>query len=125
MFHSIADALTARQRASGHLTDRQVAALLGTPESTYSRWRNGTMVPRDHEAIRLADFLGLDVESTYVLLARSRTHRSKGQQPPTGHEGETVSKKDFDGLRAQVDQLVALIDTLIAARSTDAPAAQR
>lgn len=122
---TLADALTARQRAAGHLTDREVAARIGTAESTYSRWRNGAMVPRDHEAPRLAAFLGLDLDQTYVLLARSRSHRAKVHVDAQHPDIETVSKADFDELRAKLDRLVASVETLLAERSGAAESAPR
>lgn len=125
MTTTLADALTARQRASGHLTDREVAALLGAPESTYSRWRNGAMVPRDQVAPRLAEFLGLDLDRTYVLLARSRAHRNKVQGELPQLDGETVSKADFENLRAQLERLTARVEALLATHSPEASSTAR
>lgn len=106
MYATLAEALTARQRSEGDLTDREVAELLSSRESTYSRWRNGDMVPRDHQAPRLAAYLGLSLDEMYALLGRSRSTRSG-----SAREG-FVSRSEFEQLKSTLDLVLERLDDL-------------
>ena len=112
VFATLSEALTARQRAVGYATDREAAAALGTRESTYSRWRNGAMVPRDHEAPRLAEFLGISLDETYSLLGKSRARRPIDADPDTGFATVRVSREEFDELKAVLALLVERVNAL-------------
>lgn len=115
VYSTLAEALTARQRSDGDRTDREVAELLGSRESTYSRWRNGAMVPRDQEAARLADYLGLSLDETYALLGRSRSARS-------GSPGEAlVSRSEFEQLKSTLDLVLQRLDALTTERRRGIP----
>ena len=55
------------RREALHLTQRQVADMLGIAESAYQRYEYGTNVPVVYTAIKLARALNASVEALFVI----------------------------------------------------------
>jgi ribosome-binding protein aMBF1 (putative translation factor) len=72
-FAQIADQV-ARQRAARNLSQRELAALVGTTQSAIARLEAGGRPPRIDTLIRIAE--ALDCELTVELRPRTRTDES-------------------------------------------------
>lgn len=108
MHRTLEEALTERQHAAGNPPDRVCAVALGVPESTYSRWKSGDMVPRDNKAEILAEYLEMEIDDVYSLLGRSRVTQP---DPP-------LTRAEYDTLMERFDELLRRLDDVIAPPSS-------
>jgi transcriptional regulator with XRE-family HTH domain len=68
--NAVADRLLAAIEAR-HLTDEEAAAYFGVTQSTFTRWKNGRVVPPLKRAAALAEFMAMDRAEVLALLADS------------------------------------------------------
>ncbi|MDE6850658.1 MAG: helix-turn-helix transcriptional regulator [Clostridia bacterium] len=62
MNFSFSDNRIAELREEQHLSQRQLAQLIGTSNANLSRWEQGLIVPSVLECWKLADFFGVSID---------------------------------------------------------------
>jgi DNA-binding XRE family transcriptional regulator len=63
-------------RAQAGLTQRQLAQLVGVPQSSVARWESGQIEPLVGTAIRLSNAVGQAVESIWVDVETENSDRA-------------------------------------------------
>lgn len=59
---SFANNKIAELREERHLSQRQLAQLVGTSNANLSRWEQGSVIPSITECWKLADFFGVSID---------------------------------------------------------------
>jgi DNA-binding transcriptional regulator YiaG len=64
-------------RQQKHLTQKRLAAWVGVSAETLRTWEYGTMRPRSHHTLQLAEVLGLDAEQLPAMLRAAAAEKRR------------------------------------------------